>query len=171
MSFIVSPINVALKTSLTLTGWLVIWGLLIALPVGRYFGQFFGYAEAVELTFLQCLSANAVRGILYLLLFAGISYIVGNGIKKLNECAGSIAAWHYVQVVGIVVLWVAFWTVVSGILYSLSASHFMGNCDTSDMECSCENGKFLYPLYILTSLLGCFYFARLYHQRKGRIEL
>ncbi|MGV1017977.1 MAG: hypothetical protein ACOYBW_11450 [Fluviibacter phosphoraccumulans] len=152
-------IDFALFTLLKVAVWTLIWGLVIVAPVSGAFASYFDYSQLMELSFQQCLLTNAVRGALYLILFAGTAYTVAKSART------SQTARYKARVVGcgaVLIIWLFYWTLLSNVLYGLLASHFMFDCDANDMECVCDNFTFLYPLYIITAALGCIYYVHIY---------
>lgn len=161
-------VNSSLRIGLQVLLWLVIWGVLIALPASSAFGTYFSYSQLVDISFSQCFLVNGVRGFLYLLLFAGNVLIVKKEVQRSGSANDSNAVTSLSAYVFMLVAWLCYWTTVSEMLYFFGASHFMLDCDANDMECACDNRPFLYPLYVLTSIFGCFIYTQMYRNRNKR---
>lgn len=160
MHYFYASFRIGLKILL----WVVLWAVAIALPVSRAYGDYFGYSQLASMSFSQCLLTNFVRGLLYLLLFVGVAYVVRADImgRSSGSNAHHTTTNKFAACVGVVVAWLCCWTVISEVLYVFGVSRFMSDCDAGHMECACDNRPFLYPLYVLTLAMGCYYFTKLY---------
>jgi hypothetical protein len=170
--------------------WLLLWIVAFAIPVGNGYGNYFEYADKHVGT-LQCLQTNSVRIALYLILFAGVMYIAkwaflrerSFGLPLLStaylayclriareggrlRCDQPHSGRTVLKALALVLVWLLFWGIVSDGLYFFGASHFMGDCDSGDMECNCNNFAFLGPSFLFSASIGSIHVYAIALQRQ-----
>lgn len=168
--------------------WLAVW-TFIALYTSSLYSSLFSYSKS-SASFYQCLNINLFRTGLYLVLFYGqllIFKAVGGGQSGLVDyfkIPFSIAAMkiNVIQLKGLKnqqaatnlkliiknLIWISYWYIVSDIIFWLTASHFMGDCDDGDLECTCNNLPYLFPVFLTTLLIGCLFITYSnYKKNKG----
>jgi hypothetical protein len=165
--------------------WLLAWACF-ALYAASLYSSLFSHSR-ITASFYQCLNINLFRTGLYLVLFYGqllIFKAVGGGqselvdyfkipfsftsikacIIQLNGLKNQPAQTNLKLIIKNLI-WISYWYIVSGIIFWLTASHFMGDCDDGDLECTCYNIPYLLPVFLATLLLGCLYITAMNYQK------
>lgn len=134
-----------------------------------------------EDSFLQCFLANSTRIGLYFILFYGQMVIFRNLYLVNGQFSNSLFKrfsfyeQKMILVEGILALktqlrsgwrkflwitfqaasWLLYWYFLSFIILFMSgASHFMGDCDDTDLECGCQNMPYFLTAFGVTEILG-----------------
>lgn len=157
--------------------WFMLWGYSYEVARHLYTSNF-AHAH-LSPVFYECLSVNVLRIMAYTLLFYGqllifkatagprqvlVEYfkmqINLNGIKTnllLLKGLGNQSISKNLKLVLKNLVWIFYWSNLSLMLYWVTSSHFMGDCDDGDLECTCNNIQYLFPVFIVTLLVGCLY--------------
>jgi hypothetical protein len=167
--------------------WLLAWAYF-ALYAASLYSSVFGHSRFTA-SFYQCLHVNLFRTVLYLVFFYGqllVFKAVAGGQSglvdyfKIPFSFGSIKTC-IIQLNGLKnqtaqinlkliiknLIWISYWFIVSTIIFWLTASHFMGNCDDGDLECSCNNLPYLLPAFLATLIVGCLFITYSNYKKNG----
>jgi hypothetical protein len=165
--------------------WILAWSF-IALYASSIYSTVFSYSS-IRASFYQCLNINLFRTGLYLFFFYGqllifkavagresrladyfkISFSIAaiktnltllKGLK--NQQAGTNLKLTIKNLI-----WISYWYIVSDIIFWLTASHFLGDCDDGDLECTCNNLPYLIPVFLTTLLIGCLFITVKNHKK------
>ena len=161
--------------------WLLVWAF-IALCAASLYSSLFSYSS-IRASFYQCLNINLFRTALYLILFYGqllVFRAVSGGQSALVDyfkIPFSIAAikTNVTRLKGLKnhqagnnlkliiknLIWISYWYIVSDIIFWLTSSHFMGDCDDGGLECTCNNLSYLLPVFLTTLIVGCLFITYL----------
>jgi hypothetical protein len=154
--------------------WLLVWAV-IALYTASLYSSLFSYSS-IRTSFYQCLHINLFRTGLYLVFFYGqllVFKAVAGGQSALVDyfkIPFSIAAIRIkltqlkelktqpartnLKLIIKNLIWISYWYIVSTTIFWLTASHFMGDCDAGDLECTCNNLPYLLPAFLVTLTVG-----------------
>lgn len=157
--------------------WLVVWAC-IALYATSLYSSVFSYSS-IRASFYQCLHINLLRTGLYLFFFYGqllIFKTVAGGPSGLVEhltipFSFAVIKTNLIHLKNLKnqqtganlkllvknLIWISYWYIVTVIIFWLTASHFMGDCDDGDLECTCNNLPYLLPVFLTTLLIGCLF--------------
>lgn len=153
--------------------WILLW-VLISTFTGYFLATTFNISDALSIK--QCGLINAARSVSYLILLLGqlmiFKYVLkANSLKSTFNIQGithsfrsikSISIYETAKLILINISWLIYWTFLSSLIFFFSVSHFMGDCDNSDMECSCNHLAFLFPVFVITVILGVLYLSKTY---------
>ncbi len=178
--------SVAALCLLTLL-WLLAWAYF-ALNAASLYSSVFANSRFTA-SFYQCLHVNLFRTVLYLVFFYGqllvFKAVAGgqSGIAEYFKIPFSIAAikTNITRLKGLKnqqagtnlkliiknLIWVSYWYFISFSIFWLSASHFMGDCDNGDLECTCNNLPYLLPAFLVTLIVGCLFITYSNYMKKG----
>lgn len=168
--------------------WLMLWGYSYEIAKLLYSSNF-AHAHLNPVIY-ECFPVNIFRIMAYVSLFYGqlvifkatassrqplVDYfkmpISFNGIKAnllLLKGLGNQSISKNLKLVLKNLVWIFYWANLSLMLYWVTSSHFMGDCDDGDLECTCNNIQYLFPVFIVTLLVGCLYVTvSSYKKNKG----
>ena len=184
-----SKMKSLLAISLLSLFWLLAWAYL-ALYAASFYSSAFGYSR-ITASFYQCLHVNLFRSVLYLVFFYGqllVFKAVAGGQSglvdyfKIPFSFGSIKTC-IIQLNGLKnqtaqinlkliiknLIWISYWYIVSDIIFWLTASHFLGDCDDGGLECTCNNLPYLLPVFLTTLLIGCLFVTVTNHMKNNAL--
>ena len=167
--------------------WLLVWACF-ALYAASLYSSAFSYS-GIRASYYQCLNINLFRTGLYLVLFYGqllIFKAVAGGqtrlvdyfkipfsftsikacINQLNDMKNQAARTNLKLIIKNLI-WISYWYIVSAIIFWLTASHFMGDCDDGDLECTCNNLPYLLPAFLTTLIVGCLFITYSNYKKNG----
>ena len=173
MSKLKSLLTLCLISSL----WLVVWACFALFATSLY-SSAFSYSS-IRASYYQCLHVNLFRTVLYLVFFYGqllVFKVVAGGqsalvdffkipfsiaaiktnVIKLKGQKNQLAGTNPTLIVKNLI-WISYWYFISFSIFWSTASHFMGDCDDGDLECTCNNLPYLLPAFLATMLLGCLF--------------
>jgi hypothetical protein len=158
--------------------WIIIWRTL-ASSITDALTPFIRWQLSDSL--VQCLAANSLRISLYVWLFYGQMVIIRNSFFYVNGLSETLfKRFELYELKNIAIqgfrslkvisrtswknnfwlifqtgLWIVYWFFLSLIiLFMSSASHVMGNCDDTDLECGCHNIPYFLTAMVTTELIG-----------------
>ena len=168
--------------------WLLVWAV-IALYTASLYSSLFSYSS-IRASFYQCLHVNLFRTVLYLVFFYGqllIFKAVAGGQSRLVDYfkipfSFAVIKRNLLQLNGLKnqppnsnlklliknLIWISYWYFISFTIFWSTASHFMGDCDYGDLECTCNNLPYLLPVFLTTLLIGCLFIT--YSNYKKRVK-
>jgi hypothetical protein len=172
-----SKMKSLLAISLLSLFWLLVW-VIVALYATSLYASVFSYSS-IRASFYQCLHINLFRTVLYLVFFYGQLLIFKafagrqSGIMSYFKLAFSITSikTNLIHLKALKhsntetklklliknILWVSYWYFISFSIFWSTASHFMGDCNDGDLECTCNNLPYLLPAFLATLLIGCLF--------------
>lgn len=167
--------------------WLLVW-TFIALFAASLYSSVFSYST-IRANFYQCLQINLFRSSLYLVFFYGqlliFKAVAGgqSGIADYFKMPFSVAAIRInltqlkelktqpartnLKLIIKNLIWVSYWYFISFSIFWLSASHFIGDCDNGDLECTCNNLPYLLPAFLVTLIVGSLFITYSNYKKKG----
>ncbi|MEY3755711.1 MAG: hypothetical protein RLY27_2331 [Pseudomonadota bacterium] len=151
--------------------WLFIW-IFFAETTSTVYSYHFSRSSEVA-SLYQCININAFRSFLYLILFYGQLLIIKTTHEKINlrnffklyiciqelRLLTEMTFRKLLKISKKVIVWIFYWTILSWLIFWFTSSHFLGDCDNGDLDCTCNNFKLLFPVFIITLIAGFIYIA------------
>lgn len=156
--------------------WLIIWFIAYEL-ISKFIAVNLGWNEESNNTFYQCFIANLIRAVgFFILIYCQLSIVRNalcstrlltplnflsnykNGLTRLNE----ITKQKTKALAFSILFWLFYYYILSVVFLFLCVEHFIGDCDSGDLECTCNNFIYLLPFILVVLIISVIYIISVY---------